>query len=314
MADGGLALIEGLTAGAVRMAIPLVLASQGEVLMERSGIINVGLEGIMLVGAFAGAAGAHATGSPWLGLLLGVAAGAGLAMAFGLLTVFRRTDQVVTGIALNLLALGLTGVLFHAASVRDIGTIEESTRNVSFQDVRVPLLASIPLLGSAFFDRNALAYLAYLVAPTLAYFLFRTQAGLRLRATGEDPSAAEAAGVRVLWVRFAAIIVGGALAASGGVYLSVGHLDHFGENMVAGRGFIALAIVILGRWNPWGTLAAALLFGLAQAVQMTLGATGSTLPYQVLLALPYLVALAALLFRFGAARPPAALARPYQRA
>jgi len=307
-----IATTEGVAGAAVRMAVPLIFAAQGELLAERAGVLNIGLEGLMLCGAFTGAAVAAAAGSPWIGLAAGMSVGALLAAAFGLLVVLRGADQVVAGIALNLLALGLTGVLYHAAA--SASGVSGSLAAPTFHDFPLAGLAAIPLVGRAFFERNVLCYLAYALTPAVAFFLYHTRAGLRWRATGEHPLAAETAGANVARVRMAAVTACGALAAAGGVYLSIGHLDRFGENMVAGRGFIALAIVILGRWNPWGALAAGLFFGLAQGLQLALGARGTGLPYQFLLALPYVATIAALLLRFGRVRPPARLAEPYRRA
>jgi simple sugar transport system permease protein len=304
---------EAVAAASIRMAVPLVFAAEGEVLAERAGVLNVGLEGLMLVGAFAGAAAAHAAGSPWVGLLAGVLAGMALAGAFGAAAVYARANQVVAGLAVNLLAVGMTGVLYHAAAERASGGTAVAAAGggrggATFHDFAVPGLAAMPVLGPALFQRNALVYLSFAVVPLLAFFLYRTRAGLRLRATGEHPLAAAAAGADVARVRLGATVIGGGLAAAGGVYRAIGHLDRFAENMVAGRGFMALAIVILGRWNPWGALAAALCFGLAQGAQLLVGTSGAGVPYPLVLALPYAVTLAALCFRFGAARPPASLA------
>lgn len=308
--------VAGLLGAGVRMATPLLFAGLGEVLTERAGVLNVGLEGVMLVGAFGGAVGAFLGGSPWVGLCAGMAAGSLLAALFALWTVYRRADQVVVGTAINLLALGLTGVFWHAVPHLS-GVSQGAFRAPAFAGVAVPGLSSLPVIGPAFFSRdsgiNILVYVALALVPLTAFVLYRTRLGLQLRAAGEHPQAAEAAGADVLRLRFATVVVAGALAGAGGVFLAIGHLNTFVEGMVAGRGFIALAVVIFGRWSPWGVLGASLLFGLAQGAEFALGARGTGLPPEALRALPYLATLVALVLRFGRTAAPAALAQPFQR-
>ena len=297
-----------LTSGVV-MAVPLLLAALGELFAERAGVINFGVEGMMLGGALAGAAAAFYGHTPWLGLLAGVAGGVALAALFAAVTVSRGADQVVAGTALNLLALGATGAAYRAMSERLTGPLLAPTWGA----VAVPGLARLPVIGQAFFHRNALAYGAYLLVPVTAALLFHTRWGLNLRAAGENPAAADTMGVNVAGIRWGAVLLGGALAGCGGVFLSIGHVRTFSENMIAGRGFIALAVVIFGRWNPWGIGAAALLFGLAQGLSYSFQALNLRAPYQLFLALPYLVTLGALMIRGGRSLGPAALAQPYQR-
>lgn len=297
-----------LTSGAV-MAVPLLLAALGELFAEGAGVINIGVEGMMLVGALAGVAGAFYGRSPWLGLLAGIAAGVALAALFAVMTVSRGADQVVAGTALNLLALGTTGAVYRALSEH----LTVPLLAPGWPAVAVPGLSKLPVAGQALFHRNALAYGAYLMVPVAAALLFHTRWGLKLRAAGENPAAADTMGISVAGARWSAVLLGGALAGCGGVFLSIGHVRTFSENMIAGRGFIALAVVIFGRWNPWGIGAAALLFGLAQGLSYSLQALSLPAPYQLFLALPYLVTLAALLFRGGHSLGPAALAQQYQR-
>lgn len=301
---------DALLAAAVRMAAPLLLAALGELLVERVGIINVGIEGLMLVGALAGAVASYLSGSPWVGLLGGVMAGIALSSLFGWMAVYRGSDQVVLGTAVNILALGVTGVFLGAFRDRIDGPFVAPT----FHDISLGPLARIPLLGAAFFDRNALVYLAFLLTPALGFLLYRTRLGLQMRAAGEYPLAVEAAGVDVLRLRFLTVLAGGALGACGGVYLSIGHNNTFVENMVSGRGFIALAVVIFGAWRPGGVLAAAMFFGLALGVQVLQGGQGTGAPHEeIWRALPYLATLLALVLRFGRNLGPAALATPYSR-
>ena len=299
-------LLSGLLFTGVRLAVPLLLAALGETVAERAGVINVGMEGMMLAGALAGFAASFAAHSPWAGAGAAAIAGVALAALFAALTVGLGADQVVVGTAINILALGLTGVFFRALPQLNGATA------ASFTPLALPFRH--PTVVSALLEQNALGGLAWALVPLLWLLLFRTRWGLRLRATGERPSAADGAGVRVARVRVVATLIGGALAGLAGAYLSLGYTVGFGENMTAGRGFIALAVVILGRWNPFGVAAAALLFGLALALQFQFQATSTRFPYQFFLALPYLLTLLALLgrSRLGGAAP-AALGEAYRR-
>ncbi len=303
-------LLSGLLFTGVRLAVPLLLAALGETVAEKAGVINVGMEGMMLAGALAGFAASFAAHSPWAGAGAAALAGVTLAALFAALTVGLGADQVVVGTAVNILALGLTGVFFRAEPQLNGATA------ASFAPLSLPFFhhSAGAAVVAALFEQNALGWLAWVLVPLLWLLLFRTRWGLRLRATGERPSAADGAGVRVARVRIAATLVGGALAGLAGAYLSLGYTVGFGENMTAGRGFIALAVVILGRWNPFGVAAAALLFGLASALQFQFQASSTRFPYQFFLALPYLLTLLALLGRSklgGAA--PAALGESYRR-
>ena len=303
-------LLSGLLFTGVRLAVPLLLAALGETVAEKAGVINVGMEGMMLAGALAGFAASFAAHSPWAGAGAAALAGVTLAALFAALTVGLGADQVVVGTAVNILALGLTGVFFRAEPQLNGATA------ASFAPLSLPFFhhSAGATVVAALFEQNALGWLAWVLVPLLWLLLFRTRWGLRLRATGERPSAADGAGVRVARVRIAATLVGGALAGLAGAYLSLGYTVGFGENMTAGRGFIALAVVILGRWNPFGVAAAALLFGLASALQFQFQASSTRFPYQFFLALPYLLTLLALLGRSklgGAA--PAALGESYRR-
>jgi ABC-type uncharacterized transport system permease subunit len=301
--------LTAVLASGVVMAVPLLLTALGELFAERAGIINVGLEGMMLVGALAGVTGAFYGKSPWAGLLAGAAAGLAMAALFAAVTVSRGADQVVAGMALNLLALGMTGAVYRSMSQRLTAPLFAPT----WTPLAVPGLVRLPVVGEAFFHRNALTYWAYLLVPASALVLFHTRYGLKLRATGENPAAADTMGIVVGRTRWGAVLIGGVLAGCGGVYLSTGHVHTFSEDMIAGRGFIALAVVILGGWNPWGVGAAALLFGAAQGLSYSFQALNLRVPYQLLLALPYLVTLGALVVRSSRSLGPAALAQPYHR-
>lgn len=304
--------VESLLSTAVAFLIPLLLAGVGECLAERSGVLNIGVEGLMLAGALAAVAASWATGSAWVGMLAALGTAVVLGAAFASLAVYRRVDQVVAGTALNLLAMGLTGAVFFTLNrwVAEHGG--SRLVGVKLPDWPLPLVRDLPLLGPILFRSNLLVYLALASVPAAAWWLWRTRPGLALRATGESAGAAAAAGIPVRRTRFLATLVGAGLAGLGGAFLSVGHVPAFAENMTAGKGFIALALVIFGRWNPWGILGGGLVFALATGMTTVLATQGRGRPEEVLLlALPYVVTLAALLFRSGRSHAPAGLAQPY---
>lgn len=287
----------------VRVATPLALAAVGETLTERSGVINIGLEGAMLTGALASALAAVRLDSPWSGLAAGALAGALTAALFALVVVYRRGDQIVVGTAFTLGAIGLTGAAYRAA----FGASGAALTLPTLAPVSVPGLAHIPLIGRALFAQPAPTYLLYGLVPLAWYVLMRTQLGLAIRATGESPEAAVAAGLDVRRLRLGATTVGGLLGGLAGAALVLAQAGTFAERMTAGRGFVAIAIVVLGRWHPVGAAAAALLFGAASALQFAFQAAGVEVPYQLILMLPYLVTLAALAGLGGRARAPEAL-------
>jgi ABC-type uncharacterized transport system permease subunit len=299
-----LALTGGFLAAAVRVATPLLFAATGETVTERSGVINLGIEGTMLAGALAAALGATAWG-PWGGLGCAVAAGMLLAAVFALLAIGARADQIITGTAITLAAVGLTGTIYRQA----FGSGGVGLAIPTFQTVAVPGLSKIPVLGPAFFDQPVPTYLAFAALPLVWWVLFRTRIGLALRATGEAAAMARAAGVRTRLVRGGATIVGGGFAGLGGATLVLAQVGTFAERMTAGRGFLAIAIVVLGRWHPAGVALAALLFGVATALQFLLQALGVQAPYQLFLMLPYLLILLALAGAVGRVRAPGDLGR-----
>jgi simple sugar transport system permease protein len=294
---------------AVRLGIPLALAALGEAVAERSGILNIGLEGSIIAGALGGALGALGWGVAGPGVVVGALSGAAVAVVFALFAIGLGTDQIITGTAVTLGGLGLTGAVYQAR----FGATGTALTIPTLSPWSVPALSDLPWIGSPLFAQAPTAYVAYLLAPVLWYFLFRTEWGLELRASGEDPDAAMAAGVRVRWVRFWSTVFGGALAGVAGAHLALAHAGTFAENMSAGRGFIAIAVVVLGRWNPLWVLVAAMLFGAATALQFLLQALGLDVPYQLFLALPYVLTLAALMGWVGRARAPASLAVPWPK-
>ena len=295
----------GFLAAAVRVATPLALAATGESVAERAGVINVGLEGIMLGGALGAAWGAAASLSPWLGLVVGMLAGSAVAAVFALVAIRLRGDQIVVGTAITLGALGLTGALYRAA----FGTGGAGLSLPTLAPLRVPLLSAIPVIGPALFDQPAPTYLLYALSALAWIVLTRTHAGLAIRAAGESPSAAAAAGGNVRSLRTAVTLLNGLTGGLAGATLVLAQTGTFAERMTAGRGFIAIAIVVLGRWHPFGVLAAALLFGAASALQYAVQAVGLAVPYQFVLMTPYLVTLLALAGVGGRARAPEALGK-----
>ena len=295
-----------LTAGMLRFATPLIFAAMGGILSERSGVINIGLEGMMLIGAFFGIFGTDLTGSWVGGLLIGAAAGAAFGLVHAVLSIHLRADQVVSGTGINILALGVTGYVF-IYHYGDQGTPPGVSR---VPDVNLPGIEDVGFVGGAIGHANLLTWAALILVPLLTLFLFRTRGGLRLRSVGEKPRAADTVGLPVIRTRYLAVVSSGALAAIGGAYLSIALLGSFNENMTAGRGFIALAAVIFGGWRPWGALAGALLFGFSTALAQRLPAFSESTAV-LFQALPYVLTLVAVAGVIGRSRPPAAIGVPY---
>jgi len=296
-----------LAAAMLRFATPLLFAALGGLLSERSGVVNIGLEGMMLMGAFFAAWAAARSGSWVVGLAVGMVAGGALALVHAFFSVTLRADQIVSGFALNLLALGLTGYLY----VDVFG--EEGTPELP----RVPALSLplewIPFFGEVLSNLNLLVWLGLGTALAVWVVVFRTPLGLRLRSVGENPRAADTAGLSVTRIRYGAVVASGMLAAVGGAYLSIAFVGSFTQNMTAGRGFLALAALIFGRWLPGGALLACLLFGFASALAQRLPVFSESTA-TLFQALPYVVTLIAVAGFVGRAIAPAALGRPYERA
>lgn len=295
-----------LLASTLRFATPLIFAAMGGLLCERAGIVNIGLEGMLLAGAFFGVLGSYLTGSPWLGLLLAMVGTVLMAMMHAVATIRFGADQIISGTAVNLLALGGTGYLL----VQVYGTAGRSPQVAGFSATPVPGLESIPVLGPALFGQSWFVWAAPMVAVATWWFLARTTGGLRLRASGEAPAALEAAGVSVLPLRYAAVAMSGLLCGVGGAYLSLSLLTSFSDNMTAGRGFIALAAVIFGGWRPLRCLGAALFFGFASA--MVIRVPQDVLDPQLLYVIPYVLTIVALIAFGRGARGPAAAGLPYR--
>jgi ABC-type uncharacterized transport system permease subunit len=278
-----------LIASTIRLSTPLILAALGGLYSERGGVINIALEGMMLAGAFTAAVVTFFTHSPWAGLLAAVIAGLVVAALHAVVTINYRADQVVSGAAINILFLGVPALLS--------GALFESTGATP----QLPRDQTLP---------NTLVYLAFILVAVTAYVIYRTRFGLRLRAVGENPEAAMAAGVSVTRMRYAGVLISGALAALGGAYLSIGQSSLFTRNMTAGRGFIALAALIFGKWDPVGALLACLFFGFAEAVAIRMQGT-IDIPNQFIQMIPYVLTMVVLAGWIGRATPPKALGTPY---
>lgn len=300
MIDG----FEAFLGGVVRTATPLALAALGEAVTERSGVINIGLEGSIIAGALGAVVGAG-HGGVAAGFAAAAASGMLVAMIFALFAVALRADQIISGTAVSLLALGGTGTLYRILYGSAGAALNTPTLNVT----RIPVLSQIPLLGPALFAQPSITYLLYVLIPVVTWWIYRTHAGLALRAVGENPVAAIAAGVPVRRTQFLAVMFGGLMGGLSGGTLVLAQAGTFVEGMSAGRGFIAIAIVALGRWNPLGAMLAAVVFGAASALQYFFQATGSDLPYQLFLAFPYVLTLIALALSRGRNSSPAALGR-----
>lgn len=290
--------------GTVRTATPLALAALGEVVVERSGVMNIGLEGTIIAGAL-GALLAAGGGGVVAGFAGAIAAGVAVAAIFAVFATGLRADQIITGTAVTMLALGVTGALYQVV----YGSGGAGLTTPTIAPVALPGLARIPIIGRGLFAQPVPTYVGMVLAPCVWWWLTRTHAGLALRACGENPAAAAVAGVRVRRIRTLAILFGGALGGLAGGTLVIAQAGTFAEGMSAGRGFIAIAVVVLGRWHPGGVMLAALLFGAANALQFLFQAMGWSMPYQLFLAMPYVLTLLALAGAAGRVRAPAALGR-----
>jgi len=283
----------------LRFAIPLTLAAVGATICERSGIINLGVEGMMLVGAFGGVLGTHLTGSPWLGVLFSIFCGGLIALLHAMLSIRYRTNQTVSGVGINILSVGLTVVLTRVVWGTDgiSGTVKQ------LGTMSIPLLKDIPVLGALFSDQSPFLYLTLIIVFAAWFFMYRTKAGLRLRAIGDHPRAAATVGINVRKYRYFAVVACGMLCGMAGAYLSIVQNNLFVNNMVAGRGFIALAANIFGGWNPLGSFLASLLFAFAQALRINLSLP---IPDQFVQMVPYALTLIVLVVVGRKAKAPEA--------
>lgn len=303
------AIVVALFAAVIRMAAPLILAALGELFGERSGVLNLAVEGQMLVGAFMAYWAADQSKSAWLGLGTALLTGLLLGLILAVLYVHVRLDQIVAGLAANIAFAGLSAFLFRLV----YGRLPFTPKVQGFSVEPFPYLSSIPVLGDVLFRQNVMVYAALLLVPVAGLVLYRTRFGLMVRAAGENPEALDNLGGSVWGVRYLCVLLGGAMAGIGGAFLTLGYTNLFVENMTAGRGWIAIACVVFGRWSPYGMLAGALLFGAADAFQLRLQVAGVAVPFQILSMLPYALTVVALMSVSRRARLPAALCVPYVR-
>lgn len=300
--------IPGLLLGALSLSVPLVFGALGGVISERVGVVNIAIEGQFLAGAFSSAMVASITGSPWVGLVAALVAGMLVSFVLAAFSIKYLVDQVIVGVVINAFVSGLTGFLYS-----QVLSPNEETLNIGirFPKVEIPLLHQIPVIGPVFFEQTVVVYLAYIAVAVVTFGLFKTRWGLRLRAVGEHPQAADTVGINVTSTRFWNVSLAGAIAGLGGAYFTLDAVGPFTKDMTAGAGYIALAAVIFGRWDPIKATLAALLFGFASNLQNTLGAIDSPVPSEFLLMLPYVVTIFAVAGLVGQSRGPAASGKPY---
>lgn len=303
-----ISFITAMLTATVRMALPLIYAGLGETFLEKTGILNIGLEGVMLSGAFFSYAGALMSGNLLIGVLCGILGGMFVSSIHGVLCIILKKNQSVSGIALNMFMLGVTSFLYKLLSAG-----QSYQQFDTFRSIKIPLLSRIPVIGNAFFNQDILTYFVYLLIVIIFIFYKKTSLGLAFTSIGEHPRAADAAGIPVFRYQWIGIIVNGALGGIGGASLVLVQLGTFTENMISGRGYIALAAVILGRYTPFGVFGAALLFGAANALQIRLQAMGISIPPQALAMMPYIITLVALMGSAGKSSKPESLSIPYVR-
>ncbi|MCA0433577.1 MAG: ABC transporter permease [Proteobacteria bacterium] len=299
-----------LWAAAIRIASPLIFATLGELICERAGVLNLGIEGIMTVGAFSGWLTVYMGGSLWLGILAAAVAGSAFGLLHALLVVPLGLSQHVTGIGITLLASSLSYYVYRLV----FPEVTSPPKIEPFQPWNVPVLSDIPVIGEALFRQTPLTYLAFAAVLLVSWFLYRTPMGLAVRTVGENPSAVEAQGIDVTWVRIAAVMAGSALMGIGGSFLTLSAFNSFFFDMVNGRGWICIALVVFGSWRPGKALLGALLFGLFDAYQLRLQQlAGGYVPYQVFLMLPFVLSIIALIVMSRRAAYPRALMVPYRK-
>lgn len=297
----------GLFAAAIRLATPIVYAGLGGMFSERVGITNIGLEGIMLTSAFVGVVASYYTGNPWIGVLFSVITGGLVSLILAVLTIKYVGDQIVSGTGINIMALGFTSYMTQIIW----GNRGASDGVQGISDISIPIVKDLPIIGPIFGTHSPLVYLMPIVVYASYYVLFKTPFGLRIRAVGEHPVAAETAGVNVTKIKYTGVIISGMLAGLGGAFLSLSHLNLFTRGMTGGRGFIAMAAMIFGKWMPFGILGSGLLFGFADALQIRLQSLG-ILPPQIILMIPYLLTIAILAGVVGKAVAPSNY-KPYKK-
>ncbi len=309
-ASGKFIPLTGLLQGGLLLAVPLIYGAMAGVLCERSGVINIAIEGQLLAGAFASGVLASLTQKTWIGLLIAPFAGALIAYLLAVFAIKFAIDQVILGFVLNVLVIGLTDFLYKRLLIPYQATWNSGP---ILSPIKIPVLWKIPILGPILFDQTIIVYLMYVVVILIHVGLFRSKWGLRMRAAGEHPTAAESVGINVNRTRFRNVILAGAIAGLGGAYFTIGAVGPFGKEMTAGKGFIALAALIFGRWSPLGAVSAALIFGFADNLQGVLSIIGTAIPSEFMLMAPYVATIIAVTGFVGRVRAPAADGVPYKR-
>lgn len=299
-------VVVGMLATGVRFSTPFLLAALGEMFAQRSGVFNLGVEGVMMMGAFSGFWVTLVTGSPWLGILAAIVIGAALGALMAFVSVTMQAEQGISGIGLYMLGWGLAGFLFRLA----VGYV---TSVKGFPPIEIPLLSQIPMLGPVLFRHNWMVYFAFVMIPVTWVLLFRTTWGLKVRSVGVNPEAADTLGVSVYGVRYTCVIIGSIMAGLAGAFLTLGHTNMYADNITAGRGFIAVALVYFGRWTPVGILGGAMLFSVVDALQLWVQVLGLNVPYEFAVMAPYVLTIVALAAVAGRIWEPAALGQPFDR-
>jgi len=299
-------VLVGILASGIRLATPYLYAAIGETFGQRSGVLNLGVDGQMLMGAFTAFYVAIKTGNLWLGILSAMVVGAlmGLAMAF--VTVNLHAEQGISGIGFYLFGLGLSDLLFQKL----LGTVETVK---GFPKIHIPFLSDIPVVGEIFFRQNVLVYIAFALVPVAWFILNKTTLGLKIRAVGENPEAADSLGVSVARIRYFTIILGGTLSGVAGASMSIALVNVFQQNMTSGLGFIAVALVYFGAWRPWGVLAGALLFSLVNSLQLWIQVLGIPIPSDIAVMMPYILTILVLVATVSRVRAPSALTKQFER-
>jgi len=297
----------GFFASAIRMATPLILGGIGAMFSERAGILNLGVEGMMLMGAFVAAVTSLYTGNPWLGVLGGAAAGALVGLLHAFMCIKVKANQTVIGTGINIMAMGVPPMILQAL----YGNPGSTPSVPALKSISIPLIKDIPIIGDIIGTHNPLTYIALLLVPMTTYFLYRMKTGLRIRAVGEHPLAADTLGVNVFGIKYGCVVFSGFLSGVAGAYLSLSQVAMFVKGMTNGRGFMAMAAMIFGNWTPVGVFKGAMLFGFADSLQMQIQVAGWPIPTDFLLSLPYILTIITLAGFVGKAVGPKSVGKPY---
>ena len=299
-------VIVGILAAGIRLATPYLFASLGETFGQKSGVLNLGVEGIMLLGAFAAFYTTFITENPWLGLLAAIIVGGIMGLAVAVINVTLKAEQGISGIGVYLFGLGMSELLFQ----KTFGNVEIVS---GFSSIYIPILSDIPIIGEIFFQQNLLVYIAYIMVPVSWFVLSKTTLGLKIRAVGENPEAADTLGVSVSGVRYFTEIFGGVMSGIAGASLSIALLNVFQQNLTSGLGFIAVALVYFGGWRPFGVLIGSLIFSMVNALQLWVQVLNIPIPSDIAIMMPYVLTILALVIAVQRVRPPSALTKPYER-